>query len=132
MIDKITFWHLIMYGIIGSFSAGLDFLLYSFFVHVFLWNYLFSNCISVIAGIATSFMLNRSVNFKVTDKTGQRFFVFLTVGLCGMLLSNIILYVCVEQFLLGNLLSKLLSIVLVVSIQFLFNKYITFKPTAHG
>lgn len=121
--------NLILYGIIGSCSSGLDFLLYTLFVKVFLWHYLFSNCISVLAGIATSFTLNRAYNFKVKDQTIRRMTIFFMVGLCGMVMSNLILYICIDCLEMNNIVSKILSIVFVVLGQFLFNKYITFKPT---
>ena len=123
------FRDLILYGIIGSCSSGLDFLLYTLFVTVFGWHYILSNCISVLGGIITSFTLNRNYNFKVKDKTKRRFSIFLTVGLCGMLLSSLILWVCISQLSMNKILSKLLSIVLVVVVQLLINKYVTFKPT---
>ena len=121
--------NLILYGIIGCCSSGLDFLLYTLFVSVFGWHYVISNSLSVIAGITTSFTLNRNYNFRVKDKTRRRFSIFLTVGLCGMILSNLILWCCIDKLDLSKIVSKLLSIVLVVLVQFLMNKYITFKPT---
>lgn len=120
---------LILYGIIGSASAALDFLLYTFFVNILSWHYIFSNCISVLAGISTSFSLNRAYNFKVKDQITKRFSIFLCVGLCGMLISNLILYLCIDYLHMNKIVSKLLSIILVVFFQFLINKYITFKPT---
>ena len=123
------FRNLILYGIIGSCSSGLDFLLYTLFVEVFGWHYIFSNCISVLAGISTSFTLNRNYNFKIKDKTRQRFALFLTIGLCGMMISNLILYLCGDILNWNKIVSKLLSIVLVVVFQFILNKYITFKPS---
>lgn len=123
------FRNLILYGIIGSCSSGLDFLLYTLFVEVFGWHYILSNCISVLAGITTSFTLNRNYNFKIKDKTRQRFAIFLTIGLCGMMVSNLILYLCVDILNWNKIVSKLLSIVLVVVFQFILNKYITFKPS---
>lgn len=125
------FRNLILYGIIGCCSSGLDFLLYTLFVYVFGWHYILSNCLSVLAGISTSFTLNRNFNFKIKDRTTLRFGIFLTVGLCGMMFSNFILWVCISKLALGKVISKLLSIVLVVFFQFLLNKYITFKPTKH-
>lgn len=131
VIHKIyaKFRNLILYGIIGCCSSGLDFLLYTLFVSVFGWHYIVSNSLSVIAGITTSFTLNRNYNFKVKDKTKQRFSIFLTVGLCGMVASNLILWCCIDKMEMNKIVSKLLSIVLVVLFQFLINKYITFKPT---
>ena len=123
------FHHLVLYGIIGSFSSGLDFLIYTLLVQLVGLQYLVANCISVIAGISTSFYLNRNYNFKVKDHTKRRFSIFLTVGLCGLVMSNLILYLCIDNLGMDKLISKLLSIVLVVFFQFLVNKYLTFKPT---
>ena len=125
------FHHLILYGIIGSFSSGLDFLLYTLLVQVLGFQYIFANCISVLGGISTSFILNRNYNFKVKDNTRRRFTIFLTVGLCGLMLSNLILYICIDILEMNKIVSKLLSIILVVFFQFLVNKYFTFKPSDH-
>ena len=123
------FHHLVLYGIIGSFSSGLDFLIYTLLVQLVGLQYLVANCISVIAGISTSFYLNRNYNFKVKDHTKRRFSIFLTVGLCGLVMSNMILYLCIDELRMDKLISKFLSIVLVVFFQFLVNKYLTFKST---
>jgi len=123
------FHNLILYGIIGMFSAAIDFAVYSFLVSICDINYLVSNCISVLAGITTSFYLNRKYNFKVKDHVRRRFLVFLAVGLSGLVLSDLILYFCIDLMQMDRLVSKLLSIVLVVFFQFLANRYFTFKPT---
>ena len=123
----IRFHDLILYGIIGCLSSGLDFCIYTFLVRIIGMNYLLANCISVVVGITTSFTLNRKYNFKVTDRTFRRFAIFFTVGICGMLLSNLILYVCIDKLMMDNIVSKLLSIVLVVRVQFLINEFVTFK-----
>ena len=120
---------LILYGIIGSFSSFLDFIIYTLLTGYVGLFYITANCISVLMGITTSFTLNRKYNFKVKDKTGKRFLIFLTVGLCGLLMSNLILYVCIAHLQYNTTLSKVLSIILVVFMQFLINKYITFKQT---
>ena len=125
----LKFRNLILYGIIGSFSSGLDFLIFTFLVQVVELQYIVSNSISVLGGITTSFILNRNYNFKIKDKTKQRFTIFLTVGLCGLFLSNMILYICIDILNIDKILSKILSIVLVVFFQFIINKYVTFKPT---
>lgn len=126
------FRHLILYGIIGSFSSGLDFAIYTLLVQVVGLQYIIANCISVLGGISTSFILNRNYNFQVKDNTKRRFAIFLTVGLCGLMLSNIILYVCIDVLDMNKIISKLLSIVLVVFFQFIVNKYLTFKPSNNG
>jgi putative flippase GtrA len=133
MLKKLycRFRHLILYGIIGSFSSSIDFAIFTLLVQIVGLHYLVANCISILAGITTSFFLNRNYNFKVKDNVRGRFAIFLTVGLCGLMLSNIVLYVCVSILDMNKLVSKLLSIVLVVFFQFLINKYITFKPSKY-
>ena len=121
------FRNLILYGIIGSFTSALDFAVFTMLSKYIGIHYIIANCISVLVGITTSFALNRSINFKVKDKTGKRFLIFLTVGLCGLLLSNLILYVGIDMLSGDELIVKLASIVLVVGFQFILNKFITFK-----
>ena len=82
---------------------------------------------SVLVGITTSFLLNRAYNFKVKDHTKRRFVTFLTVGLCGLLLSNLILYVGIDMLHLNDLVVKITSIILVVGFQFIVNKFVTFR-----
>ena len=120
---------MVLYGIIGSFSSALDFCVYTALAQIAGLPYLMANCISVLVGISTSFCLNRNYNFKIKDQTKRRFAIFLSVGLCGLLLSNIILYICIDEMNLNKLVSKGLSIILVVLFQFIANKLLTFKPT---
>ena len=126
-----NFRHLILYGIIGSCSAGLDFIIYTLLVQEIGMQYLAANCISVLVGISVSFMLNRSYNFKVKDHAARRFATFLTIGLLGLVMSNVILYLCIDIWGMHKIVAKLLSIVIVVGMQFLLNKFVTFKPTSH-
>lgn len=131
ILQKERWRQLILYGIIGSFSAFLDFLVYTALVSMGLF-YIHANCISVLVGIGSSFLLNRHFNFKVKDAVLRRFVIFLIIGLAGLLLSNLVLYGCIEWMGIDKLVSKLLSIILVALFQFVLNKYITFKPTVHG
>ena len=121
------FRNLILYGLIGGFCAALDFGIYTALCY---WNiipYLWANIISIHVGIFTSFVLNRAVNFKVKDKTATRFLSFYAVGLTGLGISELMLYLMVTIGGWNEVLCKLLSIVVVALVQFVLNKYITFK-----
>lgn len=121
------FRNLILYCIIGTFTSLLDFCLFTVFATYFGVYYLISNCISVLVGITTSYLLNRAYNFKVKDHYKKRFAIFLAVGLCGLLLSNLILYIGVDKMKGEERIVKFASIVLVVGGQFLLNSFVTFK-----
>lgn len=121
------FRNLILYGIIGGFCAALDFGIYTLLCFFDIIPYLWANVISIHAGIFTSFALNRSINFKVKDKTAVRFISFYSVGLAGLGISELMLYLMVTVGGLNEVLCKLLSIIVVALVQFVLNKYITFK-----
>lgn len=121
------FENLILYGIIGSFTSLLDFMVFTILINYCEIFYIIANCISVIIGITTSFLLNRTFNFKVKDHAKRRFLIFLTVGLCGLLFSNVILYIGIDRLNGPEPLVKAASIIIVVGFQFLLNKFITFK-----
>ena len=121
------FRNLLLYGIIGGFCAALDFGVYTALCYFDIMPYLWANIISIHVGIFTSFVLNRSFNFKVKDKTTKRFLSFYAVGLTGLGISELMLYLMVTLGGMNELVCKLFSIVVVALIQFLMNKYITFQ-----
>lgn len=121
------FRNLILYGIIGSCTATLDFLIFTALTQGLSLYYIIANIISCSTGILCSFLLNRKYNFKVTDHTARRLLIFVAVGLTGMLLSSLILRITIEQLQWNELLSKLVSIVIVVLFQFILNKHISFR-----
>lgn len=121
------FRNLILYGIIGGFCAALDFGIYTLLCHFDILPYLWANVISTHIGIFTSFFLNRSLNFKVKDKTPKRFLSFYAVGLIGLGMSSFMLWLMVDKAGWNELVCKLITIVFVSLMQFCLNKYITFK-----
>ena len=121
------FRNLILYGLIGGFCAALDFGVYTLLCHFEVLPYLWANVISTHIGIFTSFFLNRAYNFKVKDKTPQRFLSFYAVGLTGLGLSSLMLWLMVDKAQWNELVCKLITIVVVALLQFILNKYITFK-----
>lgn len=121
------FRNLILYGIIGSCTATLDFLIFTALTQGLNLYYIIANIISCSTGILCSFLLNRKYNFKVTDHTFRRLLIFVAVGITGMLLSSLILHITIEQLQWNELVSKFISIIIVVLFQFLMNKHISFR-----
>jgi putative flippase GtrA len=121
--------NLILYGIIGGFCSALDFVIYTLLCHFDVLPYLWANVISVHIGIFTSFVLNRQLNFKIKDKIPQRFISFYLVGLTGLGISSLMLYLMVDYAHWDEIVCKLITIVIVALVQYFLNKYITFKPS---
>ena len=121
------FQQIILYGIIGSVCASLDFLVFYTLTSILGVFYLIANIISVTTGITTSFILNRKYNFKVKDKGFKRYLIFTSVGFGGLLISSAFLYFFIDILTLDKVISKVLSLAFVGLIQFSLNKFITFK-----
>ncbi|MGN0186569.1 MAG: GtrA family protein, partial [Paludibacteraceae bacterium] len=82
------FRNLILYALIGGFCSALDFAVFTLLCHFGWQPYLWANVISIHCGIFCSFFLNCSFNFKVRDKTPQRFLSFYAIGLMGLGISE--------------------------------------------
>lgn len=118
---------LILYGLIGGFCATLDFAIYTILCHFDIMPYLWANVISIHCGIICSFFLNRGINFKVKDKAWIRFLSFYAVGLIGLGISELMLYLMVDIAHWNEILCKLISIVAVALVQYFLNRFVTFK-----
>lgn len=124
------FRELILYGIIGGFCAALDFGVYTVLGYII--PFLIANIISVHCGIICSFFLNRNLNFKVKDKTQKRFMSFYLVGLSGLGVSELLLWIFSTQLGLNHLSVKLVTVIIVALYQYFLNKFITFKTSNNG
>lgn len=114
------------YVIIGSASAGFDVLVFTVMTAAFPSHIIACNAISTHCGILLSFILNSKYNFEKTDNLAKRFACFYSVGLCGMILSSIIILIG-NYFGIHHVISKISSIFFVTVFQFLMNALVTFR-----
>ena len=124
--DKAFLRNLILYGIIGGLSAGLDALVFALLFKKFGINKFLANTISVHCGIFLSFFLNSRYNFRKTDHLRERFIPFYLTGLLGLVLSHGILWMG-GRLGFDTLITKLASIVIVAVIQFFINRAVAFR-----
>ena len=115
------------YCLIGCSGALLDLLIYSFLINVFFIHYLIANVISVFVGITNNFFFNSYLNFKRTDKLLIRYFSFCFIGILGLVISEILLYVLIEMCVLNTIFAKIVIIFVITIIQYTLNKLLTFR-----
>lgn len=131
LISKRTLKQMVSYGIIGCIASGTDFVLFSTLVYAFGMLDMVANILSVCAGITISFFLNRHFTFKLKDRVARRYVTFFCVGMVGLALSELILFggksIGLEPFI-----TKLVSIIIVAVVQFLLNKFVSFRPSDAG
>lgn len=119
----------LLYSIIGSIAAGTDISIFTILVKVLSFNVLLSNAISNTIGTSISFILNRQFNFKVKDNALKRFIIFSIVGIIGLGISTICLYILVDRLGIEEIFSKLITLIFVVIVQYTLNSKISFKNT---
>ena len=124
--DKAFLRNLILYGIIGGLSSGLDALVFALLVKGLGINQFVANTISIHCGIFLSFFLNSRYNFKKTDDFWGRFIPFYLTGLFGLALSQGILWLG-GRISADAIITKLVSIVIVALVQFFINRAVAFR-----
>lgn len=124
-MNKELFRQIFLYGIIGGFSASIDFIIFTGLIFLAM-NSFIANGISIHVGIFTSFFLNSRFNFKKKDKIVRRGSVFYLIGLTGLLISMFLLWLG-EMMGVPVLIAKGGSVFVVAAVQFTINKFVTFR-----
>ena len=126
MHKKKQFW---LYVIIGLSGATLDFIFYIIFYKLIKISPAISSFISVSIGIINNFILNSRHNFKTTDLQLYRFLNFYFVGMMGAILSSVMIYVFYDKLGYNAIVSKVMTIVPVVLLQYFINKHTSFRKS---
>ena len=119
--------NLIIYCMIGVSGVILDFIVFyllSIKLKIF---YQYANIISVSVGITNNFILNAFLNFKVKDNLIKRFFSFYVVGVIGILISSLLLYIFIDLAKYSILSTKIFTIFIVTIIQYNLNRLVSFR-----
>lgn len=86
------------YAIVGGISAVVDISLFTLLANAFGMNHLAANTLSFIAGLLINYLLSRKWVFnKLTLDFGRDFLLFAIIGVMGLLLSNLILYILIDR-----------------------------------
>jgi len=146
-----SFKELIKYGIVGGIGLAVDLGVFYFLAIALSIEYPFSefiggqlsvvgmsieastinvnisHIISSILAITNNFILNSYFTFKVTDKKFKRFCSFAGIAAIGLCISTLLLTVLVQYLSLNYMPAKIISTLFVAMLQFLINKFFTFK-----
>lgn len=121
---------IIKFGIVGATNIALDVVIYYFLTrHLHLY-YLIAASISFVIVMTWSFNLNKRWTFKgqkVIKKVGVQYIEFLLINAFVMALNAGILFLLVDFGHIYDLISKIVASMVVGLVNFLFNKFVTFK-----
>ena len=117
----------INYLLIGGFSSMVDIGLLYFLTEFFGFWYFYSSIISYLCGVIPNYTLNKFFNFKnKSKKIIPQFTAFLFVSIIGLLLTQILIFSLVEFFNLWYIISKIITIMIVIFWNFYGIKRIAF------
>jgi putative flippase GtrA len=119
----------LLYCVCGGLGVSTDYTIFFLTVAAGL-PYQASNALGYLAGTLVSFALNRVFTFKMRDRVLQRLGTFVFVAAIGFSTSAILLWLLVEWAGLDARIAKLLTLPIVVVLQFLLNRRTTFKSDA--
>jgi putative flippase GtrA len=121
----------VLYCLIGGGGVALDFLTYSALLRTAVVSSVqVANAISYSCGTVWSFVLNAHFNFKTKDRLGLRFLSFCTIAFLGWAASAGTLWLLYNHFHMDKSLAKLVTIPIVVLLQYNLNRLISFRKTA--
>lgn len=117
----------IIYGVIGCVSTLIDISIYGYLTSCVGVHYQLANIISVALSLLNGFLWNFYCNFS-----GRRFFIarmigFYAVGMTGWLIGAVQLWFFIEVLEWNSLVSKIVAIIMCTVVQFILNKYLTFR-----
>ena len=116
----------LLYCLCGGIGVTTDYLIYYSALTLGLW-YQLANVLGYLSGTLVSFFLNRRITFAVHDQLVRRLTIFIGVAAIGFSASALMLWVLVDAMALDAKIAKLLTLPVVVLIQFFMNRRITFK-----
>ncbi len=116
----------LLYSLCGGLGVGTDYVVFYLSLNAGVW-YQYANVLGYLAGTLISFSLNRIFTFARRDRVLQRLTMFLAVACVGFTASALLLWLLVDLGQLDARMGKLITLPMVVVLQFSLNRRITFK-----
>ena len=116
----------ILYCALGLIAVGIELATYWVLANKVGFHHQSANLLATLCGITTSFCLNAAYTFKVRDRLWLRALSFFAVGMVGLGLTAITLYLLVDRLGIDKNWAKLLSAWVVV-VQYNLNRLVSFR-----
>ena len=115
------------YLLIGASAAAVDLAAFLILFNLLAFSAVGANLLSVSIATVESYTLNALFNFKTRDRVLLRFTSFAVVAILGMVLGTSLIYLMHDVLGIDGNLAKILVMPLVVVVQYLLNKHISFR-----
>jgi putative flippase GtrA len=117
----------------GLVALGVDFTLYVAFTELAGWHYLASATVSFLAGLSTVYLFSILWVFRERQirRNSHEFLLFAAIGLVGLALTAVVLYIFTDIFGIDYRLSKIAAAALVFMFNFGCRKFFLFRAPRH-
>lgn len=122
---------LFRYGFVGGVAFLVDYGTMILLTEVFGLHYMLSATISFILGLITNYLLSTSwvFNKRKVSNLWAEFLIFAVIGIIGLGLNSLILYLCTERIGIHYTISKIIATIIVFFWNFLARKVILFNKS---
>ncbi len=119
---------IVMYLIFGILTTVVNIVVYYLFNDVMHINYLIANAIAWVASVLFAYITNRKYVFESSDTSWVvECLKFMTSRVSTGLIDMIVMFVLVNLFAFNSMISKVISNVLVIVLNYVFSKLFVFK-----
>ena len=130
-MSVIAFGQFLKFGLVGLSNTILSYVVFSILVLLGL-HYLIANVISFVFGVSNAFYWSNKYVFKKGKGENRGILpslikTFFAYGFTGILLNSFLLWVLVERYDIYSLIAQALSLIITVPLNFILNKYWSFK-----
>ena len=134
-----TFMQFIKFGIVGLSNTAISYILYVTGLLIFQRlglfpqiDYIISSVIGFVLSVLWSFYWNNRMVFKLSDGQERSWWkslvkTYISYSFTGLFLSNVLLVIWVQVCQISEMVAPLINLLVSVPLNFLINKFWTFK-----
>jgi putative flippase GtrA len=120
------------YMVTGGFAFVADFGLFALCLYAFGWHYLLANLVGLVAGLVLNYLMSILWVFTackriLKTKKGIEFVLFALVGIAGVGINQVLMYLMVDGLGINEMVSKMIAAVLVLMWNFGARKLMLFR-----
>ena len=120
------------YFIVGGLAFLFDFIILYLLTSVYGFHYIFSATVAFIVGIGVNYILSfywvfSGTNKKFSNRRLIEVLIFFSIGIIGVILNDIIMYIAVEFFEINYLIAKIYSTAFIFFFNFFSRKFILYN-----
>ena len=122
---------IILYIIFGILTTLINIISYALFTRVIMLDTYISNIIAWILSVLFAYLTNRKYVFKIdnnnTSKKIKELFSFYGLRIVSLIIDMFIMYILINLINIDDLISKIITNIFVIVVNYLFSKYLIFN-----